>query len=97
MQLETAECFDVPVCGPQVAFFLLGLCYGVTTFKHAGQIHLEAYYAMPKGECRRLVAWMAVVSCWETYCFDNQTAGAWAYWGGGDLSLSTLPTQVQTL
>lgn len=46
----------------QLGFFLLGLCYGSVTFKLAGQIHLEAFYAMPQGKCRTLVGWMAVVS-----------------------------------
>jgi len=46
---------------PQLAFFLLGLCYGSVTFKHAGQIHLEAFYAMPQGRPRALVGWMAAV------------------------------------
>jgi hypothetical protein len=46
----------------QLAFFLLGLCYGCVTFKLAGQVHLEAYYAMPKGRCKNYVACMAVVS-----------------------------------
>jgi hypothetical protein len=49
-------------CALQLAFFLLGLCYGCVTFKLAGQIHLEAFYSMPRGKCRRLVKWMAVVS-----------------------------------
>lgn len=48
-------------CAVQVAFFLLGLCYGCMTFKIAAQIHLEAYYAMPKGHCKQLVMWMALV------------------------------------
>ncbi|WIA10699.1 hypothetical protein OEZ85_010879 [Tetradesmus obliquus] len=45
----------------KLAFFLLGLCYGCVTFKLAGQIHLEAFYSMPRGKCRRLVKWMALV------------------------------------
>lgn len=54
---------DVLCCAVlQLGFFLLGLCCGALTFKAAGQIHLEAYYAMPKGKCRSLVGWMAVVS-----------------------------------
>lgn len=46
----------------QLACFLVGLCYGLMTFKAAGQIHLEAFYAMPKGRCRVLVGCMAAVS-----------------------------------
>jgi hypothetical protein len=51
----------------QLAFFLLGLCYGSVTFKLAGQIHLEAFYSMPRGKCRRLVKWMALVGSLQAY------------------------------
>lgn len=44
-----------------MATFLTGMCYGCITFIIACQIHLEAYYAMPEGHCRRLALWMTLV------------------------------------
>lgn len=45
----------------QIVFFLLGLCYGSSTFLTAASVYISAFREVPAGECKLLVklcAWV---------------------------------------
>nr|AHH02148.1 protein 125 [synthetic construct] len=42
-------------------FFFIGLCYGLSTFFHAGRVYIESYMMLPKGQCRKILRIMAGV------------------------------------
>ena len=47
----------------QIVFFLMGLCYGGSTFMTAAAVYMSAYKEVPQGQCKLLVklcAWVSV-------------------------------------
>jgi len=52
----------VPLLLYQVVFFILGCCYGASTFITAAGVYISAYKTVPKGECQTLVKLCAWVS-----------------------------------
>ena len=51
----------VSVGWPKALFFMIGCCYGASTFYHAACIYIESYHMMPDGKCKKLVIWMTFV------------------------------------
>lgn len=54
----------------QIVFFVLGLCYGASTFLTAASVYISAYKEVPEGDCKLLVklcAWVCS-TCLVTDC-----------------------------
>jgi len=52
-------------------FFVIGCCYGASTFYHAALIYIESYYTMPHGVCKNMVLAMAAVFFTSWFMFPG--------------------------
>jgi hypothetical protein len=79
-------------------FFVIGCCYGASTFYHAALIYIESYYTMPHGVCKNMVLAMAAVFFTSWFMFpglflagpEGTNALSWAGSTIGELPLSPI-------
>lgn len=79
----------------QIVFFLMGCCYGASTFITAATVYISAYKEVPQGQCKTLVKACAWVSQHQpaAWRFSFVLLEEWSTTGWQRLVQSTLTTQ----